>query len=88
VLIFDEATSMLDAGTEREIIETIQRLTAGPGAGRLTLMISHRISIASSAHHLYVMAGGRIVDEGTHASLVSRPGLYAGLWREHEAGLA
>jgi ATP-binding cassette subfamily B protein len=84
ILLFDETTSMLDAVTEREIVETIERLTSAPGTMRLTLMVSHRIRAAATAHRIYVMDQGKVVDEGIHEELLQRPGIYAELWRAHE----
>jgi ATP-binding cassette subfamily B protein len=80
VLIFDEATSMLDAVSEHDVIDTIHRLTAGEG--RLTLMISHRAAVAARADYVYVLDGGRIVEEGRHETLAARQGPYGALWRE------
>jgi ATP-binding cassette, subfamily B, bacterial len=81
VLIFDEATSMLDARAEQEIMDAIDRLTTG-GAGRPTLTISHRASVAARADYVYVLANGRIVEEGRHETLTARSGLYGALWRD------
>lgn len=52
---------------------------------RLTLIISHRSAVAATAHRVYVLAGGRIADEGSHGDLLARGGPYAALWQDHAA---
>ncbi|MEO8249759.1 MAG: ATP-binding cassette domain-containing protein, partial [Burkholderiales bacterium] len=81
VLILDEATSALDTTSERLVQEALQRLMAG----RTTLIIAHRLSTIEHADRIVVMAAGRIVEQGTHAELSARQGLYAQL---HRTGFA
>jgi ATP-binding cassette subfamily B protein len=50
--------------------------------GRLTLMISHRVSVAARADYVYVLADGRIVERGRHDTLTARSEIYGALWRE------
>jgi ATP-binding cassette subfamily B protein len=75
VLLLDEATSALDAESERLVQEALERLMAG----RTTIVIAHRLATVLKADRIAVMERGRIVDEGTHASLVAAGGLYARL---------
>ncbi len=83
VLLLDEATSALDA--ENEIL--VQRALEELKAGRTTLVIAHRLATVLSADRILVMDGGRIVEEGTHTSLVGKDGLYARLARlQFESG--
>lgn len=76
VLIFDEATSALDSATERAIQQQLDLVAEG----RTTLVIAHRLSTVMNADCILVMDGGRIVERGTHASLLAAGGIYAGMW--------
>ncbi len=77
VLILDEATSALDTATEREIDSAL----AAVSARRTTLVIAHRLSTVVDADEILVLDQGRVVERGSHASLMLADGLYAGMWR-------
>ena len=77
ILILDEATSSLDGGSERYIRDAVETLRAG----RTTLVIAHRLSTVEGADRIVVLDRGRVADVGTHAELLARNGLYAGLYR-------
>jgi putative ABC transport system ATP-binding protein len=77
LLILDEATSAVDPASERRITEALRRVSAG----RTTVTVAHRLSTAEAADHVFVFDAGRLVQEGTHASLVAEPGVYARLYR-------
>ena len=77
LLILDEATSAVDPATERRITEALRRMSEG----RTTITIAHRLSTAEAADKVFVFDAGRLVEEGTHASLVALGGVYAGLYR-------
>ncbi|MEO8422821.1 MAG: ABC transporter ATP-binding protein [Actinomycetota bacterium] len=80
LLILDEATSAVDPATERRTTEALRRLSAG----RTVITIAHRLSTAEHADRVLVLDAGRLVEEGTHAELLERGGVYAGL---HESWL-
>jgi ATP-binding cassette subfamily B protein len=75
ILLLDEATSALDAESERLVQQALERLMAN----RTTLVIAHRLATVRAAERIIVMDQGRIVEEGSHAQLIARSGLYARL---------
>ncbi|MBE6908480.1 MAG: ABC transporter ATP-binding protein [Ruminococcaceae bacterium] len=77
ILILDEATSALDSVTEQRIQESLDRLSQG----RTTVIIAHRLSTVRSASRIAVVEDGRIVEQGSHAELMERNGVYAALQR-------
>jgi subfamily B ATP-binding cassette protein MsbA len=72
ILILDEATSALDSESERLVQEALDRLMEG----RTTFLIAHRLTTVQQADRILVLNKGRIVEEGAHASLMDRKGLY------------
>jgi len=82
ILILDEATSALDSEVEVAIQESLDTLMQG----KTVLAIAHRLSTIAALDRLVVIDRGRIVEEGTHASLVSKGGLYARLWTRQSGG--
>jgi ATP-binding cassette subfamily B protein len=75
VLLLDEATSALDAENERDVQTALEAVMAG----RTTIVIAHRLATVQKADRILVIEGGRIIEEGTHATLVRSSGLYSRL---------
>ncbi len=82
ILMLDEATSALDSHTEKEIQDELDRVAKD----RTTLVIAHRLSTIVHADNIIVLEKGAIVEEGNHAGLIAKGGLYASMWqRQREA---
>jgi subfamily B ATP-binding cassette protein MsbA len=76
ILLLDEATSALDNETERQVQTALKTLMQG----RTTLVVAHRLSTIADADVIYVVEGGRVVEQGRHAELLARGGAYARLY--------
>lgn len=82
LLLLDEATSAVDNETEAAIKTSLEHAAANC----TRLVVAHRLSTIRHADHIHVMEDGRIVESGTHDSLLANNGLYANLWRLQVSG--
>jgi ATP-binding cassette subfamily B multidrug efflux pump len=80
--VLDEATSALDSEVEAAIQEQLVNLMKG----KTVIAIAHRLSTIAAMDRLIIMDEGRIVEQGTHADLLRRGGLYAELWARQSGG--
>ena len=80
VLVFDEATSAVDAESEAEIREAV----VGATVGRTVLIVAHRMSTVMAADRILVFQQGRVVEEGTYEELVARQGHFVRLGQLQE----
>jgi ATP-binding cassette, subfamily C, bacterial CydC len=83
VLVLDEPTAHLDAGSRRALTDDLLRVTAG----RATLLITHDLDGLDQVDEIIVLDQGKIVERGTHDQLAAAPGPYRQMWQAHLAGL-
>ncbi|MEP2987058.1 MAG: ABC transporter ATP-binding protein [Sulfitobacter sp.] len=77
ILLLDEATSALDQRTEEKVRDAIRELSQD----KTTILVAHRLSTVTHADNIYVLDEGTVVEEGTHAELMSHEGLYAAMYQ-------
>jgi ATP-binding cassette, subfamily B, multidrug efflux pump len=82
ILILDEATSALDSEVEAAIQETLY----GVMQGKTVIAIAHRLSTIAAMDRIVVLEDGRVAEDGTHAELLARAGLYARFWARQSGG--
>ena len=82
ILVLDEATSALDSEVEAAIQEALATLMKG----KTVIAIAHRLSTLQLMDRLVVLDSGRVIEEGSHADLIARGGLYADLWARQSGG--
>ena len=82
ILVLDEATSALDSEVEAAIQETLY----GVMEGKTVIAIAHRLSTIARMDRILVLEDGKIAEDGTHAELLKKGGLYAGFWQRQSGG--
>jgi ATP-binding cassette subfamily B protein len=82
ILVLDEATSALDSEVEAQVQEALE----GAMVGKTVIAIAHRLSTIAAMDRIVVLDRGRIVEEGTHAGLLAKGGLYARYWNRQSGG--
>lgn len=82
VLLLDEATAALDTASEKDVQKALEKLSEN----RTTLIVAHRLSTIAHAHTIVVLENGKIAEQGSHAQLVKKRGLYHKLWSMQAAG--
>ncbi|MDO5370492.1 ABC transporter ATP-binding protein [Paracoccus sp. (in: a-proteobacteria)] len=82
ILVLDEATSALDSEVEAQVQDSLHRIMQG----KTVLAIAHRLSTIAEMDRIVVMDDGRIVEQGRHAELLARGGLYARYWNRQSGG--
>ena len=84
VVVLDEATAFADPENEAAVQRAFERLAKG----RTVIMIAHRLTTVQNADRIYVLQDGRVAEEGTHAQLMEKRGLYRGLYDEYRTAVS
>ena len=83
ILILDEATSAVDNETEAAIQKSLKKIADG----RTIILIAHRLSTVVHAHQIHVLESGEVIESGSHAELLKKPGRYQQLWNIQTGGV-
>ena len=80
ILLLDEATSALDSHTERDIQQSLEKISEQ----RTTIVIAHRLSTIINVNEILVLDGGEVVERGSHSELLEKNGKYAQMWQKQQ----
>jgi len=80
LIVFDEATSALDSITETEITDTIKEISSSKQ--HIMVLIAHRLSTIMHADNIFVLEKGKVIETGSHETLLAEKGLYYAMWRQ------
>ena len=83
IVVLDEATAFADAENEHQIQLAFEKLTEN----KTVLMIAHRLSTVQDADEILVFDGGRIIERGTHSTLLAANGRYAAMWKDYQTSV-
>ncbi|MDY0353934.1 MAG: ABC transporter ATP-binding protein, partial [Bacteroidales bacterium] len=83
IVVLDEATAFTDPENEHLIQQALKELAKG----KTVLMIAHRLTSVVDADHILVINEGKIAEQGTHAELLSKQGMYTKMWNEYQKSL-
>ncbi len=84
ILVLDEATSSLDAASERYVQNVIDLLIK---QHKTIIVVTHRLTTACNADHIVVLDKGRVIEEGSHQDMISAKNYYYKLWRKQFEGI-
>ena len=79
IILLDEATSALDSESEKKIQQALDKLIKG----KTTIIVAHRLSTIVDADQIITIHEGKIIEKGTHASLINKGGMYSKLYNEN-----
>jgi ATP-binding cassette subfamily B protein len=79
-LLLDEATSALDSHTERDIQQSLEKISEQ----RTAIVIAHRLSTIINVNEILVLDGGEVVERGSHSELLEKNGKYAQMWQKQQ----
>ena len=80
IVVLDEATAFADPENEHQIQKAFEALTKN----KTVLMIAHRLSTVQNADSIIVLSDGRVIEQGSHESLLALHGVYTGMWEDYQ----
>ena len=84
IIVLDEATAFADAENEHQIQQALEKLTKG----KTVIMIAHRLSTIQNSDNILVFDNGKIIEQGTHETLLATDGRYASMWKDYKTSVS